>query len=621
MRLPVLSLQSESYSATGNLAAEGFRKLLGTPGLGLLQTVVREATQNCCDAARAGLGPEIHFRLRRLPEHQLAVMRQSVFRSLPNPESSEGPFRNFLEQDGPWVLEISDFNTIGLAGPTRADRIPAGNDATDYIDFLRNVGSQRDTDQGGGTYGYGKTALYLSSRCAAILVDSQTTFLGNNVRRLLGCHLGSAHNVMSLDGSAERRTGRHWWGVISDGDPVADPAENSQAAALADGIGFLPRSPERLGTSIMIVDPIFLGPNGQEPETVMGMIAESLLWYFWPRLMEDCDPQKKINIHLELDGQHFPLPAPEAFPPLDNFTAAMREVRSGNSGAEEVRSQKPKKLLGHMAVRKGIKSPRTHLVPKKESIIPETSSHIAVMRPVELVVRYFEDEPLPDPRVEWAGVFVADRDHEVESAFAASEPPAHDDWQPKILPKGDQRTYVSVAIRRIKERAREVAAPNATEQDASGGGPSMARVSGQFGRFLGSLSGGGAGPKRRGHSSPVARKKNRISVPAFLRLEDRAGTRVAVFETTVHHDGKNSALQAVVQPMLVIDGGAAADGAWATTAPTVISWSAPDGSVLSETDRLTLDGYSGDLQVRIAMPNNYAVTLKASLEDIGGNSK
>jgi hypothetical protein len=33
--------------------------------------------------------------------------------------------------------------------------------------------------------------------------------------------------------------------------------------------------------------------------------------------------------------------------------------------------------------------------------------HIALMRPVELVVKYLEGNPLPDARLEWAGVFIA----------------------------------------------------------------------------------------------------------------------------------------------------------------------------------------------------------------------
>lgn len=621
MTLQVLALHSEGYSPTGNLAAEGFKKLLGTPSLDLLQTMVREATQNCCDAAKFGQGPEIHFRLRRLTEPQLIALRQNVFRNLPQPETSERPLQEFLEQESPWVLEICDFNTIGLAGPTRADRIPNGSKETDFIDFLRNVGSKRDTEQGGGTYGYGKSSLYLSSRCSTILVDTQTTFLNENVRRILGCHLGSAHDVSTVDGSVERRTGRHWWGVMSEGATVADPLEAGDAEALANAIGFPSRSSERRGTSIMIVDPVFLGDEGEEPETLMGMIAETLLWYFWPRMMSDTPSDKKIKVRLELDDQVFPVPSPEQFPPLDNFCAAMNGLRANGSGVLEVRGQKPKKLLGRMSIRKGVRSDRSRLVPERISIIPGTSSHIAVMRPVELVVRYFRDEPLPDPRVEWSGVFISDSDPEVEAAFASAEPPAHDDWQPSIIPEPRLRTFVNVALRQIRETAKSVAAPTNAATETGESGPSLAKVSGQLGRLLDASMGGGAGPKGAGGKKQGSTRKNRISAPIFLRLEDVSGNHVAVFETTVHQDGKSRDLVAVAKPVLVVDGGAAADGSWATSEPNVVSWSVPNGKVLSTSSRAVLGNYSGDLEVRVSIPDDCAVTVRATLEHSGGEDE
>jgi hypothetical protein len=402
---------------------------------------------------------------------------------------------------------------------------------------------------------------------------------------------------------------------------VADPAEDDAAAALTQALGFLPRSPERRGTSIMIIDPIFLGNEGEAPETLMGMVGESLLWHLWPRLMADTDPAKKISAHLELDGQHFPLPAPEDFPPLDNFAAAMREIRNGGASVEKVRSKGLKKDLGRLAIRKGVWSPRQRLVPKELSQIPETASHIALMRPVELVVRYYDDEPLPDSRVEWAGVFISDRDPEVEEAFAQAEPPTHDDWQSKFLPKGRQQTIVNVALRQIKEAARAVAAPSAGAQGAGDGGPTLARVSGQFGRLLDAASGQGAGPERRTSPSLSARKKNRISTPVFLKLEATGADRIAVFETTVHHDGVNPALTAVARPMLVVDGGAAPDGSWAARAPQVVSWSQPDGTIVSESGTLLLDSYSGDLEIRVAIPDDCAVTVKAALEDNGRSAE
>ena len=45
-----LTRESEKYSHYGNISADGIQKLLGTPNLDRLQTVIRETVQNTWDA-------------------------------------------------------------------------------------------------------------------------------------------------------------------------------------------------------------------------------------------------------------------------------------------------------------------------------------------------------------------------------------------------------------------------------------------------------------------------------------------------------------------------------------------------------------------------------------------
>ena len=127
-----LSLQSEPYSASGNLAADGFKKLLGTPTLDLLSTVIREALQNSCDAAKKGKGPTVIIRLRELSEKERDTLENVVLsHSIPDSKSSSR-FKELAQRSTRWMLEISDIGTVGLTGPTRADRIPPGCRDTDF---------------------------------------------------------------------------------------------------------------------------------------------------------------------------------------------------------------------------------------------------------------------------------------------------------------------------------------------------------------------------------------------------------------------------------------------------------------------------------------------------------
>ena len=78
------------------------------------------------------------------------------------------------------------------------------------------------------------------------------------------------------------------------------------------------------------------------------------------------------------------------------------------------------------------------------------------MRGANLVVEYLAGEPLPDQHLWYAGVFRADDASAVDAAFAASEPPTHDTWEPAQL-EDEQRRIVRLALRRIREELRDYA--------------------------------------------------------------------------------------------------------------------------------------------------------------------
>lgn len=609
--MPVsLSLHSEPYSPSGNMAATGVRKLLGAPRLDLLQTVVREAVQNCCDAAKMGAGPQVLFRLRRLTAEQLAVMRNVVLAELPRHEETAAPVRNFLASSEPWVLEICDFATTGLEGPTRADLSVAEGERTDFINFMRDIGTPRDTVLGGGTYGFGKSALYLASNCSLILVDTETRCGGQPIRRLIGAQLGDAH-VAAVEGVERRFTGRHWWGITEGREGFADPLEGENAAGLSRDLGLPERAHGATGTSIMIVDPQFVDGNSGN---VIGAIKEALLWNFWPRMMADVPASRKLDVTIELDGEIQPIPAPESTPPLDLFCDAMSGIRNDGAGVRKVESQRPAADLGRLNIVKGFRGERIPLRTDGESLFPATCRHIAVMRPVELVVRYFDDgDPLPQQEFEWAGVFVTSAEPEIEKAFADAEPPAHDDWQPDMLPNRSwARRYVRVALSHIRDAAHAVAGGRAEERGGQVSAPSLGQVADLFGRALGSANRQGAGPRGGGGSGPGGggRRAWAISRPIFEKLDEASGEAFALFRSDVRNDDGH-ALLLELQPSVVVDGGGSAAEGGSDEPPRILAvWS--DSGVISEQDgRYELGDYAGRLQFAVGLPGDGAVTLKA----------
>lgn len=599
-----LSLYSEPYGATGNIG-ENFQRLLGTHSLDPLQTVMREAVQNIADAAKLGVGPDIEIRLRRLTSAQQGVLASRVIRRAP--AQSKALHTAMRSHQRFVVMEICDFGTVGLGGPTRADRIPADAKHTDFIDFLRNVGTARDTPHGGGTYGFGKVALFRASRCNTIVVDSLPQGSGPEGRRLIACHLGPSYEVLE-DGMRSRFTGRHWWGIRNPRDGIADPVTGDGAAALASELGFPERHSDRSGTSVMI---LHFDTGGEDVDLIGRRVVENLLWSFWPRMMRDAPTDLQFKCRVEVNGSSLAIPSPDDFPPLDLFAKAMRAVRSqAGNDVRSISSLRPRKALGTLAVERGLRTPRRPLV-EGGSLFPVVSQHIALMRPVELVVKYLKGNALPDERLEWAGVFVTSRDDEVERAFADSEPPAHDDWRPHSLPRGNSRRYVNIALRRLKEAATNMGLTGGGHPPATEASPPLARLARRLGSVLDSTR--DVSKERRARGSRRRPVRARATRPRFERLELTPSGRVAVFSTEVNQDAKGSGAVLSARAAVAIEGSRRADMDGDFRQPTVDGIRAIDGSLSARGARLELAGAEGLFEIQVLVPDDCAAIVEAKV--------
>ena len=506
-------------------------------------------------------------------------------------------------------MEICDFGTTGLGGPTRSDRIPSGVRDTDFIDFLRNVGTVRDTAHGGGTYGFGKVALYRASKCRTIVVDTLPHGSSPEGRRLIGCHVGASFEVPQKR-MRRRYTGRHWWGIPDPEDNIVDPVTGEGARALAAELGLPGRDADRSGTSVMILD---FETDGDDLNDVGNRVVEGLLWNFWPRMMRDTPANKRFTCRVEVAGSPVKIPAPEDFPPLDLFTKAMRAVRTGSGNdVRPISSLRPKKQLGTLAMERGLRTPRRPLV-GEGSLFPASSSHIALMRPVELVVKYLEGHPLPDERLEWAGVFVASAEDEVERAFAESEPPAHDDWKPNNLPRGNPKRYVNIALRRLREAGAEMGLPGTGPTGGSGTGPPLGRLARRLGLALEGVVGEGGRRRRRPGGGGTRPARARATPARFERLESTASGCVAVFSTEVrqgvHRDGLSLSARAAV----AIEGSRVLRTDGDIPQPTVVSIRSEDGGLAADSGNLELAGSEGLFEIRVLVPEDCAVTVGAQV--------
>lgn len=636
--MSLIRLHSEPYSRDGNIAADGAARLLGQPALSPLELVIRETIQNSWDASLQMKGtPRYCIRVRHLESSQMNAMRL-FFQQLPPEQANEpisGLIGRFLGSSG-LVMEISDACTQGLDGPTSASRALQEGESANFVNFIRNIGSARDMAQGGGTYGFGKSSLFKISRCRTIIVHSAIAAGLELEHRLIGKALGAA-----FDHDGLRFTGRHWWGAPSEEEGGSvDPVLRVHAAELAGALGFEERiTHEQSGTSLMILDPDLeeFNPSGDSaisPPTEIrnrlgARLQDTILWHCWPKFTRRADGTLPMECHLSILGDDFPLPDPTTIQPLWLMTQALATARAKE---DQIHCQRPKMLLGFFgqceASLELVADQRFRRHLGETALIPERLHHVALLRPAELVVRYLEGSINESEQRQWAGVFITDigKNAEVEKAFAMSEPPAHDDWQPKAAQTltPHQRTYVNVALNRIRERIRSLSGSDIRQAPLGGGESrsSLAALAGDIGRSLiGSGPGGADGTgSGRGGGGGGRRAALRLGSPTSEGTILQNGHPVARFR--IRLSGPNDSAPSVsFTPWVQLDEGSKDPVAPNGKAPQVIGV-----EIDSEPVPFSELGYvcpvtSGatDIEVLVSIPDYVAVGITAEIVEGGGS--
>ena len=554
-------IYSEPFMEMGNISAEGAAKLLGQ-SLTPLELLLRETIQNSWDASIEELTQtRYEVRVRFLKNNEKESLKKFLHELPPNNSEDNLRLNNFLNKDHQLVMEICDFGTKGLGGPFSASKSINQDEANDFVNFVKNIGSHRDRINGAGTYGFGKSSLFKFSKCNTILIDTLTKYEGKLQNRFIGYALGSEY-----DSNGTRFTGRHWWGVNNnsiENNFSIDPLTDDEAKRIARNLGLTVRNfEEDKGTSLFILDPdIDVIDKKFVPEQLPLIknklklrIQEILLWWAWPKFTPKEDSTYPMECRISIFDDFEPIPNPLNIEPLNLLANALHIARLKKN---PIFSTKPKKtLIGYIGEKTdekknivGYKSFRDEL--GDDALIPKRLHHYALLRPAELVVKYMYKE-LRDDQPQWGGVFICDDNEEIEKAFAKSEPPAHDDWKPQatndISPS--QKTFVISALRRINNRVTYLSGDK-SELDASSESESsensLAWLASDLGESLlgRGLIGGVNVSKSSNKKKTLKRKKNvKVSMPINTGTRFLDGKIVADFIMEVSGKvGKNVELE------------------------------------------------------------------------------
>jgi hypothetical protein len=617
-----LDLHSERYQPTGSVASEGVQNQLGRPDLDPLAVLVRETVQNSWDARLAD-DETVLFSLAgwQLTSAQRRTLQELVFARLA-PKLGLGAL---LAGDDPInVLAMSDRGTTGLGGPTRADQAPRPGEATDFVDFLRNVGTPPDKRLGGGTYGFGKVSLYLTSAVRTICVHTHCASADGVDARFMAAALGPHYTDDRV-----RYTGRHWWGRLAR-DGIADPLTGREADALAAKIGLPGFERGQTGTTILQLAPAF---GERTPEQALRFIALTIVWYFWPKMIPRSGDAVPMNFEVSWNGEGLEIPKPEKYPPLQGFVTAMKELKRTRPRADpnpltellSIECQRPIQTLGKLSLCRFPFKPRapadTGDDEPPEAILGP-AHHVALMRNAELVVKYLPGPPLPYDQLEYAGVFLPDE--EVDGAFAKAEPPTHDEWTPKMVEDRHEKTFVKVALRRIDEALEAFALPS-DRVGETGDQPPLGAFSSVLGNLLPGVDGTGAGrqpsrpaaPPRRGTGNRPAQPRITIGQAGSLCVIDEVRAVRTTFGIR-HAEGSAGTVVVAVPTVSVLEGSAVeTDPPEGAEIPRVLAWFGPHGRPLRTGDRVRIGLNDGDQwEVAVSVPVDTVVRLELTGEAI-----
>jgi len=614
--LSPMDLWSEPFAPAGGIGAKGIKDALGRPSLELSTLLMRETIQNSWDAKDPHAAGPLLFgvHLLQLSQESVTLLRRLMFHEL-RPVPS---LRRVLDSGEVWGLFIYDRGTIGLAGPTWAD--VAGKGPQNFINFVRNVGQGAAEGSGtAGTYGYGKSVLYRASDASTIIVHSRCRQGMKTESRLIAAALGDP-----FDSGGKRYTGRHWWGLL-DKKRGVDPLRGPIADRWADELEMPSHDGNALGTTILVLAPTLGDPS----RALVESMASSAAWHCWPKMVR-LGKGPDMAFKFTFQDEDVAVPDPNTDRELKRYVAALKDAlaaRRGNPSASaevfRIESYRPIKSLGTLAIRKYA----ALALDDEAGVRPYhgPSRHVALMRHPKLVVKYLEGPVSPVPGTAWAGIFISDDDSEVERAFAASEPPSHDDWSYATLPpKSRDRSYVRVALNRITEVLAGLFKLGPLAPDPNGA-PPLAHLADALGGLIAYESGtgttsigaphGSGGGLSPGQRRPTWRH-GVLEVEGDSEIVEADGMSVlrVPFKVTISAGGESADVEAA--PGVAINDGGQVEREPPIDAaqPQVVAWELA-GQILLGSDPLHIMGEgTHHCAVRVSLPADIAVAVELKLK-------
>jgi len=383
---------------------------------------------------------------------QLKLLREILTGTSPR---ESGILKQLDGLQSPCFLALRDSGTTGMGGGIFAGRSTFDSEnRNDWVDFIFKIGQPPDRNDGAGTYGYGKAAYYRASQVNTICIYTRCHHKGKPETRLIFSRLGDQFSIKK-GRKVQDFTGRQWWGKKADKEMVY-PFVGAEADRIAKGLGIKTYAKDEFGTTAIII----AACDFKNPHEAIVEFCRYSMWSFWPAMVAGKNAgYGPLSLSVTLNGEtpQGISTSPAEDPRLRHFIEALKFAK-GATVSEPASTKlnvskaiiRKEGIVGRLGMNIIPIGNQTTPPQKKGGWIPSGPlQHIACMRNSGMVICYHDGQVVHPQghKFNWCGVFVTDES--MERAFADSEPPSHDEWQPENVGNKTYQTTVRMLKRSL----------------------------------------------------------------------------------------------------------------------------------------------------------------------------
>ncbi len=460
-------------SGMGTINADGVIKNIRGSKLSVSEIFLREAVQNSYDARikENGKSKTVNFTMRAF--HFRTKQFDTLINLLDKEKNNNSFYRSYLSKNinrEMLNIEISDSNTTGLYGLTEpTDKIERQN----FSDFVYSTGNKKhDGNNKGGTFGFGKAALYAYSQARCIVI--YTRISGTENIKSEKCFQSRFIIIANDERITDTKSDRCWWGIKKERTNkeqgmYASPVIGKDADSLAESLGMTLFKADETGTKILVLN---AGPDVLPEDSynnkisVDEIIKERMPYYiihwYWNKIISS-----KINFNIYYEEEQIEIENPKSLYPYSEFCKAYAKYLSNKQEKKlgktksfsSIASERPKVNLGYVS----ISNTPVMRIKKRElfSVFSTDEPVVAYMRGIGHIV-YYDKVRINSDHIEQTcyGIFRTDTNSApdgeekgaIDTYFTNIENQTHDRWEHRD--EQFKRNYLKTVLREVEELVR-----------------------------------------------------------------------------------------------------------------------------------------------------------------------